>query len=73
MTEPEQGDDVADRASRYRCYSMAGSGHILGMKMVVCIDEGSARRLAAKMLQTDAQACSVELWEVGRLIARLRR
>jgi hypothetical protein len=55
----------------YRCYAIAETGHILGLRIVIYADEESAKRLTATAFRHDPQRCVIEVWEVGRRIARL--
>jgi hypothetical protein len=56
----------------YRCYLMDEIGHILALTVVKCADEASAIREAAMKLRVDPECRIIEVWEIGRRIARLR-
>jgi hypothetical protein len=62
---------TADKLMPYRCYAIAETGHILGLRKVMCANEEQARRLAATAFRDDPRCCVIEVWEVGRRIARL--
>ena len=56
----------------YRCYLMDEIGHILALTVVKCADEASAMREAATKFRTDPECRVIEVWEIGRRVARLR-
>jgi hypothetical protein len=56
----------------YRCYLMDEIGHILALTVVKCTDETSAMREAATKFRFDPECRVIEVWEIGRRIARLR-
>ena len=56
----------------YRCYLMDEIGHILALAVVKCGDEASAMREAATKFRDDPECRVIEVWEIGRKIARLR-
>jgi hypothetical protein len=62
-----------DELTPYRCYLMDEIGHILAVAVVNCGDEASAIQEAATKFQDDLECRVMEVWEIGRRIARLRR
>jgi hypothetical protein len=69
VLEPASHD--ANAPTPYRCYSIAETGHILDLVVVNCTDERSAKQLAATKFRDDPQCRVIEVWEVGRRVARL--
>jgi hypothetical protein len=72
-TLSETSSNVTNALKPYRCYLMDEIGHILGLAVVNCGDEASAMREAATKFRDDVECCVIEVWEIGRRIARLRR
>ena len=56
---------------QYHCYLMDAVGHILALTMLDCGDDESAKRQAATKFRDDPECRVIEVWEVGRRIARL--
>jgi hypothetical protein len=72
-TQSESSSKVTDALMPYRCYLMDEIGHILALAVINCFDEASAMREAATKFRDDIECCVIEVWEIGRRIARLRR
>jgi hypothetical protein len=68
----EPASQLLDALTPYRCYSLAETGHILALVVVNCADEESAKQLAASKFRDDPQCRVIEVWGVGRRVARLR-
>jgi hypothetical protein len=62
---------VAQAQTSYRFYSIAETGHILDLVVVNCTNEESAKQVAATKFRDDPQCRIIEVWEIGRRIARL--
>ena len=62
---------ITDELMAFRCYAIAETGHITGLRMVKCADGEEAQRLATTAFRDDPYCCVIEVWEVGRRIARL--
>jgi hypothetical protein len=72
-TQPEfPSNKIVTRTNPYRCYLMDEVGHILALAVVKCRDEASAIREAATKFPDDPECRVIEVWEIGRRIARLR-
>jgi hypothetical protein len=71
LVEPASHRIVAQAPTSYRCYSIAESGHILDLVVVNCTNEESAKQVAATKFRDDPQYSVIEVWEIGRRIARL--
>jgi hypothetical protein len=72
-TLSEPSSKVTHSPRPYRCYFMDQIGHILALAVVNCCDEASAMRQAATKFPDDIECCVIEVWEIGRRIARLER
>jgi hypothetical protein len=72
-TLSEPSAKVARSPRPYRCYLMDEIGHIRALAVVNCCDEASAMRQAATKFRDDIECCVIEVWEIGRRIARLER
>ena len=73
QTEARANEIVTHRPAPYRCYLMDDVGHILALAVVNSGTEESAMREAASRFRDDPECHVIEVWEIGRRIARLRR
>ncbi len=71
LLEPASRGIVAQAQTSYRCYSIAETGHILDLEVVNCANEESAKQIAATKFREHPQCRVIEVWEIGRRIARL--
>lgn len=55
----------------YRCYFRASTGHILALEVIRCSGDDEATRAAARMIRERPDHHAIELWGLGRQIARL--
>ena len=72
-TETEACTNEIVTQTPYRCYLMDDIGHILALAVVNSGTEESVMREAASRFRDDPECHVIEVWEIGRRIARLRR
>jgi hypothetical protein len=57
----------------YRCYILDAEDHILQACEIECEDDAQAESAAGDLLARDPYHQSVEVWELARRIAKLKR
>ncbi len=55
----------------YRCYFRARTGHILALEVIRCGSDDEAMRSAATLIREGPDCHALELWDLGRPVARL--
>jgi len=73
QSQSRSNDTVTHLPTPYRCYLMDDIGHILALAVVNSRNEDSAMQEAATRFGDDPECRVIEVWEIGRRIARLQR